>query len=132
VLDVAARLFSEHGYRGTSLELVAGQLDVTRQALYYHFMSKDEILAALYEELMTKLEMSAAAVVTETADDRSSRFTELVDAHLETTLENADLVAVLMHDRPALSRLAWLHAAERREQPARPHRLHPAIPGPAR
>ncbi|MFF2791068.1 TetR/AcrR family transcriptional regulator [Streptomyces sp. NPDC058049] len=44
---VALRLFAEHGYEGTSLRMIAERLDITKAALYYHYKSKDEILAAV-------------------------------------------------------------------------------------
>ncbi|WP_328792857.1 TetR/AcrR family transcriptional regulator [Streptomyces sp. NBC_00273] len=44
---VALQLFSEHGYDGTSLRMIAEQLDITKAALYYHYKSKEEILAAV-------------------------------------------------------------------------------------
>jgi AcrR family transcriptional regulator len=43
VLRVAARLFSESGYRQATLEDVASALDITRPALYHYAKSKDEL-----------------------------------------------------------------------------------------
>ncbi len=45
VLRVAARLFSEQGYRQATLEDVAAALNVTRPALYHYARSKDELAA---------------------------------------------------------------------------------------
>ncbi len=51
ILDVALDLFIEQGFDGTSLRQIAGQLGVTKAALYYHFTSKDDILMALHMRL---------------------------------------------------------------------------------
>jgi len=45
VLRVAARLFSEQGFRQATLEDVAAALHVTRPALYHYARSKDELAA---------------------------------------------------------------------------------------
>jgi len=50
VLSVAATLFSERGYAGTSIRDISEVLGLSKAALYYHFKSKDEILAAMVEE----------------------------------------------------------------------------------
>jgi AcrR family transcriptional regulator len=50
VLDVAARLFHERGYQGTSMDEIADAVGLTKGSLYHHFASKTEILAAIYEE----------------------------------------------------------------------------------
>ena len=42
---VATELFIEQGYEGTSLREIADRLGITKAALYYHFPSKDDILA---------------------------------------------------------------------------------------
>ncbi|MFN8025187.1 MAG: helix-turn-helix domain-containing protein [Acidimicrobiia bacterium] len=49
ILAVASELFTEQGYEGTSLREIADRLGFTKAALYYHFRSKEEILAALLE-----------------------------------------------------------------------------------
>ena len=47
ILRVALELFSKQGYDKTSLREIAERLEVSKAALYYHFMSKEEILRAL-------------------------------------------------------------------------------------
>jgi AcrR family transcriptional regulator len=49
ILDIATELFIEHGYDGTSLRQIAEEVGVTKAALYYHFASKAELVAALLE-----------------------------------------------------------------------------------
>lgn len=45
--EVAAELFAEHGYVGTRLEDIAAAAGVSKQLLYRHFRSKDELYLAL-------------------------------------------------------------------------------------
>jgi AcrR family transcriptional regulator len=64
VLDAALELFAEHGFEGTSLQQIADRLHVTKAAVYYHFRSKDDLLAALvapaFEELAGLLTQAEA------------------------------------------------------------------------
>lgn len=48
VLQTAARLFLETGYRKTSMSQLAMRLRITKPALYYYFRNKDEILVECY------------------------------------------------------------------------------------
>jgi AcrR family transcriptional regulator len=50
LLDSAAKVFAERGYRGTSVDLVAEDAGVTKGALYWHFKNKEELFFALIEE----------------------------------------------------------------------------------
>lgn len=47
ILDQAAALFAQRGFRGTSLQDIADTLDVSRAALYHYFSSKEDLLAQL-------------------------------------------------------------------------------------
>ncbi|MEU7893095.1 helix-turn-helix domain-containing protein [Nonomuraea sp. NPDC049152] len=47
IQEIALRLFTEQGYEATSLREIAEELGVTKAALYYHFKTKDDIVASL-------------------------------------------------------------------------------------
>jgi AcrR family transcriptional regulator len=49
ILDAAAELFAERGYAATSTRLIAERVGVRQASLYYHFDSKERILAELLE-----------------------------------------------------------------------------------
>jgi TetR/AcrR family acrAB operon transcriptional repressor len=49
ILDSAAKVFGQHGYRLASMELVAQECGLTRQALYHHFRSKEALFRAVVE-----------------------------------------------------------------------------------
>lgn len=44
LLDIAAKIFAEHGYKETGIESILKQAGLTGPALYRHFSSKQEIL----------------------------------------------------------------------------------------
>src|ERR1700712_172644 len=54
--SVALQLFAEHGYDSTSLREIAERLGITKAAVYYHFQSKNEILASLIEDFLGQLD----------------------------------------------------------------------------
>jgi TetR/AcrR family transcriptional regulator, cholesterol catabolism regulator len=45
ILRVAARVFSQHGFRQATLDDIASELRITRPALYYYADSKDKLLS---------------------------------------------------------------------------------------
>jgi AcrR family transcriptional regulator len=49
ILDVAARLFDERGYRGTTTNHVAAEAGISIGSLYQYFPNKDALLVALAE-----------------------------------------------------------------------------------
>lgn len=49
IIDAAGRLFYGEGIRAVSVDTVAEKAGVTKKTLYYHFASKDELIAAYLE-----------------------------------------------------------------------------------
>src|SRR5262245_5865161 len=47
LLDVAERMFAEHGYAGASLRSIINQAGVNLAAIHYHFKSKEALLEAV-------------------------------------------------------------------------------------
>jgi AcrR family transcriptional regulator len=58
IVDEAMRLFSEHGYSGTSIAKIEAAAGLTPGAggIYHHFKSKEALLAAGIERQLTRLE----------------------------------------------------------------------------
>jgi len=46
ILDAAAKLFYAQGVRAVSVDAVAAKAGITKRTLYYHFRSKDDLIAA--------------------------------------------------------------------------------------
>jgi AcrR family transcriptional regulator len=55
VLSTAQRLFLEHGYDATSLQMIADAMGVTKANVYYYFRTKAEMLAATLAPSVTSL-----------------------------------------------------------------------------
>lgn len=54
--EVALEVFAEHGYERATMLQIADRLGVTRPALYYHYRSKEDILASVHDELATSVD----------------------------------------------------------------------------
>lgn len=55
VLDTARRLFIEHGFDATSLQMIADAMGVVKANVYYYYRTKIEILEALLSGSVTAL-----------------------------------------------------------------------------
>src|ERR1700728_1277873 len=56
VLQTAAHMFLEQGYRRTSMSELAKRLKITKPALYYYFRNKEEILVECYRAVFAYIE----------------------------------------------------------------------------
>ena len=54
ILRIATELFREKGYHGTSLEDIADRVGFTKPAIYYYFDSKEDLLFAIVERVVSR------------------------------------------------------------------------------
>jgi AcrR family transcriptional regulator len=92
----ALTLFLQQGYQRTSLREIADELAFTKAALYYHYRSKDELLQAVLDPLLSDLE---ALVDGTTRPAGRERF---LAAYLEVLMRHRLLVQYLANDGAAL------------------------------
>jgi AcrR family transcriptional regulator len=63
LVEVATRLFAEHGYEGTSIEAVLSAAGVSRGALYYHFAGKEALFEAVVSAVSDQVTMELTEAV---------------------------------------------------------------------
>ena len=56
VLAAALDLFADHGVSGTSLQMIADEIGVTKAAVYHQFRTKEQIVVAVAEVEMARLD----------------------------------------------------------------------------
>lgn len=55
MLDTAVELFRQYSFAGTSLQMIADELDLTKAAIYYHFRTREQLLIALMQPILTEI-----------------------------------------------------------------------------
>ena len=98
LVRVSARLFRERGFDGTTIRDIADAVGMRSGSPFYHFKSKQEILAAVMEEGLTAGLPAAEAIVAGDLAPRA-KFQALLRSHLELVLgEGHDFIPVLLYD----------------------------------
>jgi AcrR family transcriptional regulator len=85
ILQAALDLFADHGVSGTSLQMIADAVGVTKAAVYHKFRTKDEIVIAVAELQLAKLEdaLEAAEAQQDSVGARKVLLTEVVGMAVE-------------------------------------------------
>ena len=100
ILDEAARLFRARGFHGASVRDIVAAVDMLPGSLYYHFATKEALLAAVYAEGVRRI---SEAVGTAIAGKRDpwERLEAAAIAHLEALLQESDYAQVVIRVRPS-------------------------------
>jgi AcrR family transcriptional regulator len=106
IVKAAIRLFSEHGFRGTTTRELAAAAGVTEPVLYQHFETKRDLYSALIESKSMEGQERVDAVL-------GPHLTNTDDRVFFTRL--AELILECYTDDPAYIRLLLFSALERHE-----------------
>lgn len=111
VIEAALELFAEHGISGTSLQMIADAIGVTKAAVYHQYNTKDEIVLAVAEVVLAGLE---AAVTAAEAERSRTRGREVMVAEMtELAVERRRMASILQRD-PVMLRFLEEHEPFRR------------------
>lgn len=116
LIRVSARLFREKGFESTTIRDIAAEVGMRSGSPFYHFKSKQEILAAVMEEgLVAGLE-ATEKIMASTLSPRE-KFRTLVRSHLETVLaEGHDFIPVLLYEWRSLPPDLQAHIIELKDR----------------
>ncbi len=111
IIDAALVLFAEHGISGTSLQMIADAIGVTKAAVYHQYNTKDEIVLSVAQIVLARLE---AAVTAAEAERSRSRAREVLIAEIiDLAVERRRVAGVLQRD-PIMLRFLEEHEPFRR------------------
>ena len=102
VVAAAARLFSERGYHGTSIQHLANELGLQKGSLYTHIGSKEDLLFDVVSDGANRfLERGEQALAMEAF--ARVRLRRLLVSHVETAIEHLDAATVFLNEWRYLS-----------------------------
>ena len=112
-LVAAARpLFAEHGYAAVSTDQIARAAGVTRGALYHQFAGKEELFAAVFEQLEGEIADRLGAQLV-TVDDPAALLRDGIDGWLAACAEPEVHRIVLIEAPAALGWARWREIGQR-------------------
>ncbi len=117
ILDAADALFAAKGYEHTSVDEILGRVGITRGTLYYHFRSKEEILAAAVNRHVEGLVLAAAAIAADTTLDAEQKLRCILGEEARRDKERRHLFAGLYSPGNAELHLRVLGEGVRRYAP---------------
>ncbi len=107
ILAASLQLIAERGFAATSTREISERLGFTKAALYYHFRTKADLLAAIVQPVMEEL---VALVGSVGAPRTLAERRRVVERYVDVVAAHASLIKVLSDD-PSVRRSEVLGAA---------------------
>ena len=101
IVDAALKLVGEHGVNGTSLQMIADEIGVTKAAVYHQYNTKDAIILEVAQGPMRTL--SAVVEAAEAEDDPAAARDLLLGKIIDLTIDRREIITKI-HGDPAMAR----------------------------
>jgi AcrR family transcriptional regulator len=101
VMAAAVAVFSERGYRATSMSDIADRLGMGKASLYHYVGSKEEILVELYEDVLRE-NVIAARRIASSGETALDALAELIADRVAYTCRNRELLRVFFEEEAEL------------------------------
>ena len=94
IIEAALREFAQNGVGGTSLQMIADEIGVTKAAVYHQFRTKDEIVRAVAGAEFDRLEAVLDQAESEADHNRAREvaLTMIIDLAVERRRENSTIL----------------------------------------
>jgi TetR/AcrR family transcriptional regulator, cholesterol catabolism regulator len=105
--DVASALFSDRGYRATSMRDIARELDLQGASLYAHIPSKEAVLASIVERAAERFHQ-AIQPIAQGPGSAAGRLRRMIDAHVRVVASSPQRAHVFLFE--------WVSLGEERRE----------------
>lgn len=102
LLDVAAEVFGEKGYDGTSLQEIANRTGIMKGSIYYYIKTKGDLLAHLMRQIHER-GIANVAPIAHRGGRAVDRLRDMMRAHVVYVCTDRARTAVFVHERRRLT-----------------------------
>jgi len=98
LIDVAAQLFLKQGYENTTVNQIIKKLNLAKGTYYYHFQSKEDILIAVSDKLISDTQKKLVSIHRQNEKDVLWRIREILSIFHDDFYRNRNIWKLVYHE----------------------------------
>lgn len=115
IIEHAAKIFREKGYKNATLKDVVEELKITAPALYYHVKNKQEILFFIYQKTMD-LGLDAMDRIFNESNSPEEKLKKAIKEYISLVSSNMDIFTVFFQEKQHLTDEHFIHITEQEKK----------------
>jgi TetR/AcrR family transcriptional regulator, cholesterol catabolism regulator len=101
IIDTAARLFEEKGFKSTTIREIAKAVNLTQGSLYYHVRSKEEILFEIQNQFLDEI-LKRRRKILSLSISAKEKIRKLVEELFDVVLTKRSYIKVVLNEYKSL------------------------------
>ena len=104
ILDATIELMVERGFHGTSVQMIADKVHVSKSTIFHYFKSKEGILLALFENFVPSATNKLLLIVKNNQLSGMEKLRKIIQLHLYQVSTNGDVLRLYLRESRFISK----------------------------
>jgi len=104
ILDATMELMGEKGFHGTSVQMIADKVHVSKSTIFHYFKSKEGILLALFEAFVPSATNRLLLIVKNKQLSGMKKLRKIIQLHLYQVATNGDVLRLCLRESRFISK----------------------------
>jgi len=119
IIKVATDLICKNGYHGTSMQMIANKVGITKSTIFHHFENKEAILLAILDIAYPKAMIRLTMLANDEDLSGTEKLKKFIALHMEMVANKGDVLSIYLREEGTLSAQHAKMQDEGRKQYAR-------------
>ncbi|MFC1822900.1 TetR/AcrR family transcriptional regulator [Thermodesulfobacteriota bacterium] len=98
ILKATTKLMSERGYHGTSIQMIADEVGITKSTIIHHFKNKEGILLAILEEFVPTATREMTGIVKDKNINGIDKLKNFLQFHMDQVQQHRDVLNLYIRE----------------------------------
>ena len=98
ILKATTKLMSEKGYHGTSIQMIADEVGITKSTIIHHFKNKEGILLAILEEFVPTATREMTGIVKDKNINGIDKLKKFLQFHMDQVQKHRDVLNLYIRE----------------------------------
>ena len=104
ILDATMELMGDRGFHGTSVQMIADKVHVSKSTIFHYFKSKEGILLALFEAFVPSATNKLLLIVKNKQLSGMEKLRRIIQLHLYQVATNGDILRLCLTESRFISK----------------------------
>ena len=98
LLDATIELMNEKGYHGTSIQMIADKVGVSKSTIFYHFKNKEGILLSILEDFVPPATNALMLIAKNNELTGTEKLIEFIQLHMRQVETSGDVLRLYLRE----------------------------------
>lgn len=104
ILKATTELVNKKSYHGTSVEMIAAKVNISKSTIFYYFKSKEGVILTLFEEALRSVRKQASLILNDKNLTGKEKLRKWMHSYLSSLETHGDILKIYLRESKFISK----------------------------